>query len=341
MSPTLRVPVEIIERILYYALGGDQPIPTPDTSFGPSAQASAHLLRVSKGMTELALPHYWRSLVIVRSNEWSTLFHVRDGLLVGDDNADKRSWVKQLSMSVQEDARVPHDVEACESMLASWKDPLPLNHESFVPLSRSIILGSLQHLCYYQPQNGTPFSRVQSDRREVAALRVAADCQARLTGQADVRWSGRDPRHQAVNNLHRSMNGARRTFFQALLDGSPIKSIHVSVHHGAGVQFAIKPKQDGPISTLCMYRPSEQIAGGSRGTRSYYMAPYAAGELGRYRRPATFAGFTGKANLEFRTELERRLIGRTSLDRQLARELWAWIEEDGSATPFELLPAHA
>jgi hypothetical protein len=95
--PTL--PVEVLERILDYAF---RPTPSSPLQSTPSSLPTPlphalPLLLISRSFRLLALPFFYRSITIVKSQDWSTLFDSDRGLFTDAEEGKKRwGWVKEL-----------------------------------------------------------------------------------------------------------------------------------------------------------------------------------------------------------------------------------------------------
>ncbi|KAL7413567.1 hypothetical protein BDY24DRAFT_441360 [Mrakia frigida] len=129
MSAPLRVPLEVLERILSFAF---TPLASPSSSSSSATSSNdllapplgtSHLLIVSKGIRQLAIPLYYSTISIVHGTEWSTFLHPENGLLVGEDNEEKASFVKELWIDVDGYARVPMDLEPARRSLENNQGP--------------------------------------------------------------------------------------------------------------------------------------------------------------------------------------------------------------------------
>ncbi|KAL7413634.1 hypothetical protein BDY24DRAFT_441420 [Mrakia frigida] len=115
MSPPLRVPLEVLERILSFTFASPPPSPPPlplqdgPCPFITPPIGSSSLLLVSKGVRQLSLPLYYQSISICDGSDWKRFLDPQNGLLVGDDNEERRSWVKEIRWNAAEDAWIPLD----------------------------------------------------------------------------------------------------------------------------------------------------------------------------------------------------------------------------------------
>ncbi|KAL7413667.1 hypothetical protein BDY24DRAFT_441452 [Mrakia frigida] len=127
MSPPLRVPLEVLERILSFAF---TPLSSPSSSspissndlLAPPLQTS-HLLLVSKGVRQLALPLYYSIVSIVQGEDWKSFLDPEKGLLVGEENEKRASFVKELWVNVSEEASTPVDVLHLRDSLQEQERP--------------------------------------------------------------------------------------------------------------------------------------------------------------------------------------------------------------------------
>ncbi|KAL7413620.1 hypothetical protein BDY24DRAFT_415205 [Mrakia frigida] len=127
MSPPLRVPLEVLERILSFAF---TPLSSPSSSspitskdlLAPPLETS-HLLLVSKGVRQPALPLYHSIVSIVQGEDWKTFLDPENGLLVGEDNEERVSFVKELWINIDDDACIPIDSELLRSSLQDGQQP--------------------------------------------------------------------------------------------------------------------------------------------------------------------------------------------------------------------------
>jgi hypothetical protein len=112
----LRLPLEVIERILYLALDGDAPLATPLTCVEPISPpvGTPQLLLVSKGIRELALPLYWRSITILRSDDWVKLWDPDQGLFTGKDGRQRAGWVKEIRVNLAPRAWIPISLQVLQ-----------------------------------------------------------------------------------------------------------------------------------------------------------------------------------------------------------------------------------
>ena len=127
MSPPLRVPLEVLERILAFAFAplsfpsSCSPITSKDLLAPPLG--TSHLLFVSRGFRRLALPLYYHTIAVVSPLDWETFFDPESGLLVGEENEERASFVKNLWINVADEARIPIDEEHLKSALEDEERP--------------------------------------------------------------------------------------------------------------------------------------------------------------------------------------------------------------------------
>ncbi|KAL7411414.1 hypothetical protein BDY24DRAFT_138672 [Mrakia frigida] len=106
MSSDLTLPLEVIERILKLALGAFDPI-SPHSPPSPPTRTS-HLLLLSRGLRELALPLWWRRITIVNCQDWVVLFGEGAGLLVVGEEGQKRwAMVEVLEVETFDAGQLP------------------------------------------------------------------------------------------------------------------------------------------------------------------------------------------------------------------------------------------
>lgn len=125
MSSRLRIPLEVLERILFFAFlplaspSSSSPV-TSDSLVAPPFKTS-RLLIVSRGVRQLALPLYLSVVSIAREADWERFLDPGQGLLVVD--ARRKNFVKQLWINVANDAQIPFDVDYVETFLRRGKEP--------------------------------------------------------------------------------------------------------------------------------------------------------------------------------------------------------------------------
>lgn len=134
-------PLEIFDRIIFYACGCDRPRCTPYSP--PDKAAALPLLFVSHAVHDLAQRYFWRTVVLTRSSDWELLLGKR-GLLVeqrqstvcGRARARARvAYVRELFI----------DVEAGE--LLKWNpDLLDFNAPFEAAVSVELTTGQLSSL---------------------------------------------------------------------------------------------------------------------------------------------------------------------------------------------------
>lgn len=99
-SPPHSVPLEVLERILRLAFE-----PTDPSSFTPAPsppRGTSHLLLLSRGVRELCLPHFFKTVSISQPSGWVTLFGKDAGVLVvGEEGRRRWEWVEELNIVVE------------------------------------------------------------------------------------------------------------------------------------------------------------------------------------------------------------------------------------------------
>lgn len=155
MSPPLRVPLEVLERILFFALGGDESLATPFTCVEPITPpvGTSHLLLVSKGITALCLPHYWRSVTILRADDWVKLWDPEDGLFAGERGEERASWVTEIRVNVLPRAAIPLADSIMEVPYDDDGDGHLLPDDPLVSLE-PVPFSRLKHLCFFRSLGG-------------------------------------------------------------------------------------------------------------------------------------------------------------------------------------------
>lgn len=155
----LRLPLETIERILFYAFDAHLPLATPFTCLAPltPAASTAHLLLVSKGITAIALPLYWKSVTILKSTDWVALWGVETGLFTGERGRDRASWVKEIRLNVHLEAAIPFDLNLLEE--AFHDDNFCDYDRSMGPTASDLLakletvpLPALRHMCFFRAE---------------------------------------------------------------------------------------------------------------------------------------------------------------------------------------------
>ena len=165
MSSPLRLPLEVIECILFFALGGDEPLATPLTSDDPLSPpvGTSHLLLISRGITALALPLYWRSVTILRADDWVKLWDPETGLFAGKAGQARASWVKEVRLNVRRRAAFPIEPTHISS------EPFLKNGDGYVMANDllvdrvSVPFPRLKHVCFFSSSVGSA-SDVQPGR---------------------------------------------------------------------------------------------------------------------------------------------------------------------------------
>ena len=109
MNQPLHLPLSVIERILSFALGGVVCPAGPATCVTPISPpvGLSHLLLVSKEFSALALPLYWRSVTVLRSDDWVKLWGAKQGLLVGPTGKARAGWVQEIRINLADRAALP------------------------------------------------------------------------------------------------------------------------------------------------------------------------------------------------------------------------------------------
>lgn len=150
MPPPPRLPLSVLERILHFALGGDLPLATPATAADAMTPplSTSHLLRVSKGVRELALPLYWRSITILRSDDWVKLWHPRTGLLAGERGQVRASSVKEIKVNVACRAALPISLSVIDGAPYEDDDQRGLRGDTLIDLA-AVALPKLRHVCFF------------------------------------------------------------------------------------------------------------------------------------------------------------------------------------------------
>jgi len=133
MSFPLRVPLEVFEKILSFAF---TPLASPSSSSSSSSATpitsedlispplgTSHLLLVSKGTRQLALPFYYSIVSIAKGADYSTFLDPKKGLLVGENNEERAFFVKELWINVAVEAQLPLDYDIIGEALQEHKSP--------------------------------------------------------------------------------------------------------------------------------------------------------------------------------------------------------------------------
>lgn len=169
MSLPHRLPLEVLERIFFFALDGDAPLATPTTCVPVTPPVStSHLLLVSKSITALAEPLYWRSVTILKADDWAALWCEERGLFSGEKGEKRASWVREIRINVNRGAQIPIDIETFEMHMDNshgGQDPVP----PLVDLDWSPLPG-VQHLCLFDRALDT-----ESDASELTAEGLDAE----------------------------------------------------------------------------------------------------------------------------------------------------------------------
>lgn len=150
MPLTLRLPLEVIERILYFALGGDHPPARPSSCWSelsPPAETS-HLLLVSKGITTLALRYYWRSVTIYTFDDWIEHWHPGTGTFAGEQGRERASWVEEVRINLADGARLPLAPEMSRRPYERDSDDHDIPDGALVELE-IVLLPRLKHVCFF------------------------------------------------------------------------------------------------------------------------------------------------------------------------------------------------
>lgn len=142
-----RVPVEVIEHIIAYALcpAADDPQKLPTRSSRPHPTG---LLLVSLGFSQLALPHFYRTIFIRRPEDWMTLFGTTEGVLVRDKGGRvmpsldvRQSWVKEMFLGLTSDGDpVPRPLDLEGAKRGFDLDPLVPMNDVTLPNLKNLIL---------------------------------------------------------------------------------------------------------------------------------------------------------------------------------------------------------
>jgi hypothetical protein len=156
MPLPLRVPLELLEHILFLALGGDCPPASPFTCSELRSPASmTSLLLVSKGITAFALPLYWRSICISQSSDWARLWDPKRGLLAGEAGKRRAGWVEEIRIDIAPHGRIPIDRVRLRTAYQDGYNPSNFTFrqdpfaEEILPNLKAVPFPQLKHICFY------------------------------------------------------------------------------------------------------------------------------------------------------------------------------------------------
>ncbi|KAL7416599.1 hypothetical protein BDY24DRAFT_412098 [Mrakia frigida] len=107
MAPKpLSLPLEVIEHILKLAFLPAVPFSAQDSTEPTPPRSTSHLLLVSKGIRQICLPFFWRSITISKPDDWISLFDPKEGIVVVGEEGRKR-WELVEEVRIVVEAVVP------------------------------------------------------------------------------------------------------------------------------------------------------------------------------------------------------------------------------------------
>lgn len=240
--PSLRVPVEILERILDWACLVPQVNPLRPAPCPPPLS----LLLVSHAVTALVTPFYYRSITIYKPLDWSSLFDSERGLMVvGQLAATRREAVVELIIRSES---VPVDTPRVEALLASRRrEPKEIN-DFLVPIANVTFPNLSRLYLLAEPTRVADVWDVNKASEGTLARRLT-DFSRKEGGTTDYdRW------------LANVIGPRREDIYQQLLGPpAPVRSVHLTLQHNLYdlVYIYAKPCPSAIIYVHC--QPSDFV----------------------------------------------------------------------------------
>jgi len=109
---------EVLSQILYFVFTPSFPLldtipPTLQPPFLTPSPGTSHLFLVSKNIRRLSMPLYYHSITIANERDWEKFLRPQGGLLAGGGKLKefRRSLVREVRLNVNEQARIPYDLD--------------------------------------------------------------------------------------------------------------------------------------------------------------------------------------------------------------------------------------
>lgn len=358
MTSPLQLPLETIERILFFAFRSDLPLSTPSPKRVTPPRKTSHLLLVAKGITALCLPLYWRSVTILRADDWVKLWHPEMGLFAGERGHQRASWVTEIRVNTAARAQMPVDLPLVQETYGRGEPP----HRVLVKLA-AVPLPLFRNVCFFTAGKDAEYDgdvgyELQFDEQEKQKGRLTSgDVEFMDAGQKlqerleeielerelddlGLEGSERDAAREVVWEDLFGYGEDEPLSFELLQqlkserDATLIELLRSPLWQLASVRMSID--SDIPFG-LYLPRPDADINDPLLERRAATVYPSFSDPketvrifkdtLTRERADYDFARFSRKART--------KIVAKT----RHAGEHWRWVEKDGSLSPFK--PAEA
>jgi len=333
----------MIDHILSFYFDSNLPLATPtsvDPSSSPLLSSSHLLLLVSKLFYSLTLPHLFKSITILSSNDYIVYWHPTRGIFAGERGREKASWVQELKINSDQTTQLPIYLPLVRYNNNKRNPKLPtriLIDLSPAPLPR------LKHICFFE----IPNQQLEVHEREKNARRVLAGDEelqedirrlkriSRMKGRtrSTTRMDNREAKvriegiQRILSSSSSSLKIERHLLFHHLLSSSPpIQSVRMQLNHAHIAILLFKT-----LPTLPLYPPLSIYPccpNNPYGETSFFATSEFVAKVFESQTPCDFIGVPAPC---------RRAVVRDGGMRGGGigrREGWRWVNEDGSFDPF-------